>query len=315
MKTLIKILLIAFVNLSLFSHISYAATTDTLNLKTWSDNWVNSAVKYNEPLQDLKNSETDYVIQKWWQQWIYNTLIRIARDLKNLFFIISWLYFLILVIKLLFAEKTDEEVSNFKKWIIWISIWIVITQLAYYFINVVFDKSIDATLAKNFIDIIIQPLINLLSVAASFFFLAIMVYAFYRLVTANWDEEAAKTWKMSVLYAMIWFIVIKLSNLLVKTTYWETYCYSHICEDRVTKTDLTWFIKIITDIINWANWFIWLIVVIMIIYAWFLTLTSLWDEEKLKKSKSIIIYIAVWLFILFANYLILTFFIIPETII
>jgi hypothetical protein len=55
------------------------------------------------------------------------------------------------------------------------------------------------------------------------------------------------------------------------------------------------------------NGFIWLIVVILIIYAWFMVLTSVWDEEKLKKAKSIIMYIAIWLFILVANYLILTF--------
>jgi hypothetical protein len=42
-------------------------------------------------------------------------MIRIAKDLKNVFFFIASLYFLIIILKLLFSEKTEEEVSNFKK--------------------------------------------------------------------------------------------------------------------------------------------------------------------------------------------------------
>jgi hypothetical protein len=54
-------------------------------------------------------------------------------------------------------------------------------------------------------------------------------------------------------------------------------------------------------------------VVLMILYAWFLVLTSWWDEEKYKKAKKIILYSWIWILILFASYLILTFFIVPES--
>jgi hypothetical protein len=59
------------------------------------------------------------------------------------------------------------------------------TQLAYYFANVLFDKKIDSELANEFVTIVMDPLIRLLETSASFFFLAIMIYAFYRIVTAN----------------------------------------------------------------------------------------------------------------------------------
>ena len=51
----------------------------------------------------------------------------------------------------------------------------------------------------------------------------------------------------------------------------------------------------------------------MIIYAGIQILLSRGDEEKIKKGKNAIIYIAIGLGLLVMNYLILTFFIIPES--
>ena len=316
MNTLLKIGLVLFLIFGNLTDITYSAwdinSKDQINLTTWWSNagwWINNK---NVHLNELKNANTDFTVAKGGEQWIYNTMIRIARDLKNLFFILSWLFFVILILRLLFSEKTEEEVSNFKKWIVWISIWIIITQIAYYFINVLFDKTVNVRLAENFIDVIIQPLINILETAAAFFFLAIMLYAFFKMVTANWDEEKVKSWRMSILYAAIWFVVIKISKALVITTYWKTNCRSIYQVNCVNQTNLGWFSYIVVQVINWMNGFVWIIVLLLIIYAGFLTLTSAWDEEKLKKSKSIIIYIFIWLAILVTNYLILTFFILPE---
>lgn len=295
-----------------FNWISYVTAADNeINLKTWN---TSSKIEHtSDYLNWLVNRETDLTVSSWGQKGIYNTMIRIARDLKNIFFIIAWLYFLIIVLKLLFSEKTDEEVSNFKNWIIWISVWIIVMQIAYYFMNVLFDKEINAQLASNFIDIIVKPLLSLLETWASFIFLAMMIYAFFIMVTSNWDEEAAKSWKMTVLYAAIWFVAIKISTKLVDSIYWETYCYSHICSEKVANTNIGWFAEIVVSIIDWMNGFVAIIVILMIIYAWFSVLTSGWDEEKLKNAKKSIIYIAIWLAILVTNYLILTFFILPES--
>jgi hypothetical protein len=309
MKFLSKIIFILILIFSPYIvNNSYAIVdSDTANLTTWSDKWKNTSLENNNPLKNLKNATTDFTVAKWGQEWIYNALIRIARDLKNLFFMIAGVYFLVLVIKLLFSEKTEEASSNFKKWVVWISIWIIVTQIAYYLVTILFDKDVNIELANNFVDIIIQPFISLLETSASFIFIFIMIYSFFSLVTANWDEEKAKSWKMSVLYAIMWFIVIKVSKKLVDAVYGKTSCSSHTNINCTNTTDIKWVAEIIVTIINWINWFIWLIVIILIIYAWFMVLTSIWDEEKLKKAKSIIIYIAIWLFILVANYLILTF--------
>jgi hypothetical protein len=260
------------------------------------------------------DSNTDFRTSIEGTRWINNSFVNIAYSVKNIFFILAFLYLLIIVITLLFSTKTDEEVNNFKKWIIWISIWVIITQIWFSFIDTLFDEQIDDKLAIDFVSNIINPLISLLKTITSFVFLAVMFYWAFRLLTANWDEEKAKTWKMSIIYSLVWFIVIKLTHTLVTTIYGKTYCTSHICTDRKSNVDLKWFSAIVEKIIEWMNSFVWVIVILLIIYAWFLMLTSFWDEEKVKKAKNIIIYIIAWIIVLFANYIILTFLILPETI-
>ena len=163
MKILLKIIFIILICLSVFStntHMWFA--DDTENLKTGEG--TEKIERKNDYLYDLHNDETDFLVDKegLWEKWIRNATIRIARDLKNLFLVVAWVYFLIIVLKLLLSSKTEEEISNFKKWIIWISIWIIVTQIAYYFVQILFDKEIWLDLAKSFVKTIIQPLISLL---------------------------------------------------------------------------------------------------------------------------------------------------------
>jgi hypothetical protein len=64
------------------------------------------------------------------------------------------------------------------------------------------------------------------------------------------------------------------------------------------KTDWTasWYV---TSIVTYILWFVYLIAVILIIYAWFNLLTWVGDEEKAKKSKTMILYVIVWIIIIF----------------
>jgi len=292
------------------------------NLNTWNKKAAND--KTNEHLDQYKTWDSElFDISTWWEKWISQTLFNIAKDLKNIFFMLASIFLIILVLKLVFTDNTDEEVWKFKKWIIWISIWIIVTQIAYSFVKILYDNDINSWLANNFIDDIIYPLIKLLQTWASFFFLGIAIFAFFRIITANWEEEVAKSWKMSILYWIIWFIIIKVSRIIVYTIYWKVDCNNHsiwwIIEvsnsNCVIRENIDWSVKLLADIINWANSFIFIIITILIIYTWAQVILSAWDEEVLKKAKNSIIYIVLWLFLLFVNYLILTFFIIPESII
>lgn len=318
------IILISFSNIFVYAidiPITLNSDTSNTNLDIWNKKENNAIV--NEHLQFIKDGDNSlFNITTWWEKWISQTLINIAKDLKNIFFIVAWLYFLIMVIKLIFDDNVEEEVWKFKKWVIWISVWIIMTQISYSFIETLYNQNVTEWLAKQFIDNIIYPLIKLIQTCASFFFIGIAIYAFFRMITANWNEEKVKTWRMSIFYSIVWFVIIKISKAIVETIYWKVDCnnmnlwfieFSNT--DCVIRENLTWSVKILADVINWANSFIFIVILIFIMYTWFQVIFSIWNEEVLKKAKKSILYIILWLALLFINYLILTFFIIPESVI
>lgn len=67
-------------------------------------------------------------------------------------------------------------------------------------------------------------------------------------------------------------------------------------EDLETNRSFTTYAQ---DVIKYLLWFIYLVAVIIIIYAWANILTWAWDEEKMKKSKSMILYVAIWILVIF----------------
>ncbi len=274
----------------------------------------------NDLLNQFRDNKEHFNIVGTWWEWIFYTLVAIAKSMKNLFFWLATVFYLVIAIKLIVAEKTEDEVSKFKKWIIWITVWLIIMQLAYSFVLTLYAKSLWQATAVDLINNIINPLIWFIETLASFFFLAIAIFSFYRLVTAHGKEDEIKRAKMSIVYAIMWFVLIILAKTIVEWVYGKLDCKSRkIAWFDIVKTDCIWDAQLsdltssVITVINWANSFIWVITVLLIIYAWFTVIMSRWEEEKIKKAKSTIIYIAIWLFLLVINYLILTFFILPET--
>jgi len=315
-----KILVLMAIILS-FANIDIAFWVNALpnsnNIDIWQSTSSNSTS--NNFLDQLWNN-WDIKVWNEWEKSIVRFLYNIAKDLKTVIYIVSWVYFMIITIKLILSSNTEEEVWNFKKWIIWITIGIILMQIVFFFVEILYAKEVWAQLAWTLAKNIIEPIIKILETAASFFFLLVAIYAFYRMVTANWDEEKVKSWKMSIVYAIIWFIVIKLSKDIVYASYWKVNCnesnvlglFQINWNNCVTDNQISGISQIIVQIINWANSFIWIIIILMIIYAWVQVLFSWGDEEKLTKAKKSIVYIAIWIAILVLNYFILTFFLRPE---
>ena len=261
----------------------------------------------------LTNFRSDRFISvgRLWDGGIFNTLIRIARDLKNIFYIIATIFFLVISLRLIFASNTEEATEGFKKWIIWITLGLIVMQLAFIFVDVLANRAIGATLAKSLYDTIVSPLVMLLLTLASIFFLAMAIFAFYRLVTANGNEEAVSSWKMTIIYAIIWFIIVRFAKEIVEAFYGRlTICWwGNVCNIL----EISAGVNIIITIINWLNGFVAIVMIIMIIYAGVQIMLSHGDEEKIKKWKNSLLYIFIGMLILITNYLILTFFLIPET--
>ena len=331
MKIILKIFVIIWICLNLF--LSYNNVYATWELDYSLDNAsyiynVQTWTPRNYYLNKFWKTETWAVISEFFGyritggQWIFYTLVQIAHSLKNLLFYLATLFYIIIALKLIFAENTEEQVNKFKKWIIWITIWLIVMQVAYIYTLTLYAKRVSELLAFDIIDNIFNPLIGLLEVLASFFFLAIAIFTFFRLVTAHWNEEEIKRAKMTIVYAIMWFILLKLAKVIVNWVYWTLECKVETVAwlDVITTSCLwektSWNLsEMFLTIINWVNWFVWIITVILIIYVWFKLLFSRWEEEVIKKSKTAIIYIIIWIVLLAMNYLILTFFLRPEAII
>lgn len=268
----------------------------------------------NEKLSEMEGNEFFYVGTTG-EKWIKNLLLNIARDLRVIVFAFVLLISIVMVIKLIFWENTEEEQKKLKMWILWASIWIMVMQIAFSVYKILFDRDVWAWLWRSFSERLVEPFTQMLMLFASFLFIAIGIYAFYKMVTAGGDEDKVSKWKMIIFQAIIWFIVIKFADIVVKNTFnpdcgWGgilSYYGTNICEN------ITENAKIITTLLNWINSFLAIAIVLMIMYAGFLVLTSAGDSDKHDKAKKILLYVGIGLLILFTSYLILTFFLHPES--
>lgn len=312
MKLFIKIFLFTLMFWFAFSGVDASDVGRDKNLNTWNISWKNR--NNNDKLNQINANGDEYSVSKGWVQGLQNTLIQVASSMKNVLYAIATIYFLILVLRLILTNNTEEEIGNFKKGVLWITIGLIITQIAFSFVDTFFDNWVSWALAERFIGNVLNPLIALLETMASAFFVAIAIFTFYRMITANGEDEKVTKWKQSIIYAIVWFIVVKLAKVLVITTYWKIDCGTKIITTTcVRQENLSDFVLIIVDVINWMNSFIGIVVVLMIIYAGAQILLSGGDEEKVSKAKKAIIGVFIGLLILVFNYLILTFFIIPES--
>ncbi len=295
----------------------FSASANNLNIGSFQSEW--SQATANDRLESFGNGGRFIDVARGGERWLFNTLVRFARDLKNLFFAVATVLFLWISLRLIVGSNTDEEVGKFKKWIIWITVGIIVMQLAFAFVKIIFDRGVGETLAFSLLENLVQPLIDLLMTLASIFFLAMAIFAFYRVITANGNEENITKAKTTILYAIIGFIVVRFARFIVEAFYGRVDCNNVgniiVIEwgNCLNRANLSGWVDIIVTIINWMNGFVGIAVVIMIIYVWVQILLSAGDEEKLKKWKQAIIYIFIGLLVLAANFLILTFFLIPQS--
>lgn len=128
---------------------------------------------------------------------------------------------------------------------------------------------------------------------------------------------------MKIIYKIVFFFLLVLSPF---TTFWWSifdddntsvhYCSSWWCwlsngvesvwawiSDLVTNKGFSDYIQ---EIVIFVISFISIIAVIYLIYAGFLVLTSAWDEEKVTKTKKIMIYVILWIIIIWLAWPILS---------
>lgn len=89
---------------------------------------------------------------------------------------------------------------------------------------------------------------------------------------------------------------------------WVDEWIEYIKESDLDGLEKEWKASVyVQKILAYLLTFLKLLAIILIIYAWFLMLTAVWDEEKFKKWKTIIIFTIIWLIIIYLAWPIVTF--------
>ncbi len=92
------------------------------------------------------------------------------------------------------------------------------------------------------------------------------------------------------LYAVIGLTLISLNNVALALNFWKN--------DELSGSTQTVDV-VITKWVAFIIGFLYLVAVIIMIYGWFTILTAGWDEEKVKKGKTILMQAGAWLIVIF----------------
>ncbi len=299
---------------------AHAQTTRELDLQ---DSPASSSNKSNY-IDDFVSDFGDYFVTSS-RTGAYGTrdlMLRIARDVKNLFIFITIIYLIIGVYMMVSSDGKEEDLKKWRTQIIWSSIAIVIMQSAYSIVSVLFDLDVGRSGGYSAVAVLrelVNPFTRLLQTLASFAFLAMAFYAFFTYSIAQDDHEKRKKGNYQIYYSILGFIVVKASEVLVLSVYGRpdddctrgTFFTSSRC--LLEDPNIGDALRIATTIINFFNSFIAIVIVLLLIYAGWLVLTSGGEDDKLKKAKNILVYIAAGMLLLVASYAIFNFFLLRDT--
>jgi hypothetical protein len=113
------------------------------------------------------------------------------------------------------------------------------------------------------------------------------ILAAYRIMIAKWNEEEVTKWKNYFFYAIIALIFAWIIDV------WRYFIFDWSVSE---------WINLFEKLANIALFFAGPIAIIFLTLAWYYYITSNGDDEKVKKSKSILINTILWVLIILASY-------------
>jgi hypothetical protein len=251
---------------------------------------------------------------------VMNAFISIAFGIKNIFIALAVFFLIIAIIKLIFSAGGDENIKKWKSNIIWVSAGIFVMQIAFSVWNTLLIKDttrlVDSTIAWQIWNNVLLPIVSLLQLLAWLGFLLMSIYSFYIIITGAGDEERLKKWKRTIIYGLVGFALIQFPRKLVELIYGAPNCknsgYFSFWSCEIRGSNIEWVVALIGKILNYANSFIAIISVFLVLYSGWLIFSSAGDDEKMKKAKSILLYLAIGFVLLIASNALFRFFLVDT---
>lgn len=156
---------------------------------------------------------------------VYIAFFNIAQAIKNVFLILAVIFLIYGVIKLFYSEASDDDISKWKKNIVWTTGGIIFMQIAFniWKTGLQFSEQAKSPLTAEFgwklWQNLVEPFILLFQYFAGFAFLAMMIYAFYVIITGAGEEEKLTKGKNTLIFAVIGFVLVQIPHKIVALMY------------------------------------------------------------------------------------------------
>ncbi len=265
MKILKSVLLFILVSLTLsiwFSQApSFNSTEDAYEETTYNLN-VDSS---NSLMHNIWNL---FSPSEWWQLW---ELLRVIWVWVFMLFLVWWWAMFLLY------SNDETQLKNAKMNILYIFYWWIlffsVTWIFWTALNLWTIQGSEDLVSDFQNDLMLQVLWFLK--AAAFFVAIIMIfYYWYRIVQAFDSEDKISQARKGFLNVIIALIFIKVIDFIYYIAQQDQFV-SQASSLIVSVAQILWYI-------------LWWLLLMSVFYAWFLLITSRWEEESWSKAKSII---------------------------
>lgn len=250
--------------------------------------------------------------------WVINSFVLIAYNIKNFFIAIAVIFLIYAILRLLYSSNDEEDLQKWRNNILWTTIGIFLMQISWSTWNVLIltekGQNIWWELGWRFWETVFGPIVGILQMLASMAFIFMAIWAFYLLITASDDTERSKKAKLTIFYAIVGFLLIRVPKAFVEAIYGKASCawWGSMVGCTIRDPRLADAVGIVGKVINFINGFLAVFCVIMVIYAGFLVFISGGEEDKLKKAKRVVLYIVIWLALLLTSHTLFRFFILKD---
>ena len=283
MKTIIKLLIIIWL-----ISIIFVIHTNAWAINIWDLNWIDQITKVTIE----KTWDTDIV--KAANDFWFN-ILRIAKIILQALLVVFIVYVWWKMIMSMWAD--DAELTKAKSQLRYSLIAIVFINVPWVIYEAItisnWNKNINWWVWWSFTDPNSRNLLvnmnlfkewflaNIISAIEVFIFIIavyVIIMAGIKMMTSRWRDEKVKEVKEKILYSafamiFVWFIEAWKQVVIWWKISWWTWSATYV------------FGKVIDMALLFAG----PVAMVFLTYAWYIYITSNWDDEKVKKAKSIII--------------------------
>ncbi len=274
-----------------------ANNTMAVNIEMWNNDFERlvERVSINTDSVDDKRGIVEKIESLWVNLlWTFKVVIQ---WLLLLFIVYAW------AMMIMSMWTNEEDLASAKRHIRYALIALVFINMPWTIYDALVDgwweditQSIWIVTDKTFGFINMENLLTIIWNIVQFiqviiFFIAILLLSLsaIKLIMARWREDVIKEHKNNIFYSLLWLVFV-----------WLIWLWKDIVFDWVNiQTKAKGFFNSMAEFILM---FAWPIAIFFLIMAWYYFITANWDEDKIKKWKSIIVNVVLWFVILLMSY-------------